>query len=140
MTPRPSVPATGRFERGTAGLAGLAAAGTAAGALARAAAGTLATGLPGSAWVTLGVNALGCVLMGLLVSVIPRGSRRTRVFLGTGVLGGFTTFSAFSLDTVELASTSSPHAVAILLATPVSCVLGAVLGVHAGRMLRERAR
>lgn len=52
-------------------------------------------------WGTFTVNVIGSFLMGVLVVWISRraaGSLETRVFLATGILGGFTTFSAFSLD------------------------------------------
>lgn len=53
---------------------------------------------------TLAVNIVGCLLMGLLAAQLARGtgSEAWRLFLGVGVLGGFTTFSAFSLDTVQM--------------------------------------
>ncbi len=55
----------------------------------------------GFPWGTLIVNVVGSFLMGLLVAyILWRGaeSDALRVFLATGVLGGFTTFSAFALD------------------------------------------
>ena len=55
----------------------------------------------GFPWGTLIVNVVGSFLMGLLVAYISwKGAANDalRVFLATGVLGGFTTFSAFSLD------------------------------------------
>ncbi|ATQ42594.1 fluoride efflux transporter CrcB [Caulobacter mirabilis] len=58
---------------------------------------------PGWPWGTLIVNLLGGLAMGVLVAVLAlRGGadqERWRVLLGVGVLGGFTTFSAFSLET-----------------------------------------
>lgn len=53
---------------------------------------------------TLTVNWVGCLLMGLLAGVLARtgGAEGWRLFIGVGVLGGFTTFSAFSLDTITL--------------------------------------
>lgn len=61
---------------------------------------------PGFPAGTLTVNVLGSVAMGLLVGWLaarPEGSSNAlRLFLATGVLGGFTTFSAFSLDAVSL--------------------------------------
>ncbi len=56
-------------------------------------------------WSTLTVNVAGSFVMGLLADLILRkfgGSPEMRAFLATGVLGGFTTFSAFSLDTANL--------------------------------------
>ncbi len=59
---------------------------------------------PGFPWGTLGVNLIGGLAMGLLAGILARGGggEATRLLLGVGVLGGFTTFSAFSLDTVTL--------------------------------------
>lgn len=54
-------------------------------------------------WGTLLVNLSGCFLMGLVYAWLqPRPGSGLFLFLGTGVLGGFTTFSAFSLETVLL--------------------------------------
>ncbi|MDJ0631484.1 MAG: fluoride efflux transporter CrcB [Rhodobacter sp.] len=57
----------------------------------------------GFPWGTLAVNVLGSMLMGALVVVLAHlSATRLAPFLMTGVLGGFTTFSAFSLDAVTL--------------------------------------
>jgi len=56
-------------------------------------------------WATLAVNAVGSVLMGFLAGWLARfgpGGEELRLLLGVGVLGGFTTFSAFSLELVML--------------------------------------
>jgi len=62
---------------------------------------TLARFGPGFPWGTLSVNLAGGLLMGLLAGWLVRagGSEATRLFFAVGVLGGFTTFSAFSLET-----------------------------------------
>lgn len=60
---------------------------------------------PGWPWGTLTVNVVGGFLMGLLTGSLVRsgqGSDSARLLLGVGVLGGFTTFSAFSLDVVQM--------------------------------------
>jgi fluoride exporter len=60
----------------------------------------------GFPWGTLTVNIVGCFIMGLLVGLGATRltiSEEARVFLATGVLGGFTTFSAFSADFALLA-------------------------------------
>lgn len=59
----------------------------------------------GFPWGTLTVNIVGSLLMGLLVEALAlkfQAGQEARAFLATGVLGGFTTFSAFSLDVVVL--------------------------------------
>jgi fluoride exporter len=66
---------------------------------------TVARVLPGVAWpwATLSVNLLGGLLMGLLAGWLAQrgqGQESLRLFAAVGVLGGFTTFSAFSLETV----------------------------------------
>ncbi len=62
---------------------------------------TLARFGHGFPWGTLAVNLTGGLLIGLLAGWLARsgGSEATRLFLAVGVLGGFTTFSAFSLET-----------------------------------------
>lgn len=76
---------------------------------------------------TLAVNVLGCLLIGALTATLAatdRSPRLARPFLGVGVLGGFTTFSTFAVDTVGLL-----HAGSVLLAgvyvvsTVVLCAL-----------------
>lgn len=56
-------------------------------------------------WGTLAVNLLGCAAIGVLAQLAEaRGafSAETRLFLATGLLGGFTTFSAFGSETLQL--------------------------------------
>jgi CrcB protein len=58
---------------------------------------------PGFPVATLVVNVAGSFLMGVLVVVLARkGGNHLAPFLMTGILGGFTTFSAFSLDALTL--------------------------------------
>jgi len=58
---------------------------------------------PNFPWGTVAVNVVGSVLMGALVVLLAhKGGTRFAPFLMTGLLGGFTTFSAFSLDAVTL--------------------------------------
>jgi fluoride exporter len=53
---------------------------------------------------TLFVNILGCLLIGIVFGLSERGNMSPdwRLFLATGILGGFTTFSAFSNETVSM--------------------------------------
>lgn len=77
----------------------LVALGGALGAVARYGVGLAAAQAFGAAfpWGTLAVNVVGGLAMGVLVGV--GGDERLRLLFGVGVLGGFTTFSAFSLET-----------------------------------------
>jgi len=86
-------------------------------------------------WGTLVVNLFGCLAMGVLVEVLARrfdGSNELRLFLATGVLGGFTTFSAFSLEFAVLWERGAAgHA----LAYGVASVLGSLAAVFLGLWL-----
>lgn len=55
---------------------------------------------PGFPWWTLAVNIVGSLAMGLLIGHFARGgaTEAARLFLGVGILGGFTTFSSFSME------------------------------------------
>jgi len=55
---------------------------------------------PGFPWWTLSINIVGSLLMGLLIGWLARsgGGDTARLFLGVGILGGFTTFSSFSME------------------------------------------
>ena len=69
--------------------------------------GTASLRILGSAfpWGTLFVNVFGSLLMGLFIAWLTKRtgtSNELRLFFATGVLGGFTTFSAFSLDVVNM--------------------------------------
>ncbi|MBB4347479.1 MULTISPECIES: fluoride efflux transporter CrcB [Rhizobiaceae] len=60
---------------------------------------------PGFPWGTLTVNVVGSFIIGLSVEMIARrfdASMELRVFIVTGIIGGFTTWSSFSLDTMVL--------------------------------------
>jgi CrcB protein len=78
---------------------------------------------------TLAVNVLGSFLMGLLVATLAEGSAATqpwRLFLATGVLGGFTTFSAFSLDALTLWQRGQVGAALLYVAASVLLSLAAI--------------
>ncbi len=62
----------------------------------------IALGLSAFPWATLAINILGGFAMGALAGFVGDGATTLRLLVGVGVLGGFTTFSAFSLETVRL--------------------------------------
>lgn len=90
---------------------------------------------PGFPVATLAVNVIGSFAMGLLVvALAPLGGQRLAPFLMTGILGGFTTFSAFSLDAVMLWERGQTVAAAGYVAGSVCLSIGAlVAGMAAAR-------
>ena len=60
---------------------------------------TLGVGFP---WGTLIINVLGGLAMGVLTAKLDPSHEDMRLLIGVGVLGGFTTFSTFSIETVHL--------------------------------------
>jgi CrcB protein len=92
---------------------------------------------PGFPWGTVIVNVLGSFAMGALVLLLAtRGGNRLAPLLMTGVLGGFTTFSAFSLDTVALWQRGQGVAAAAYAGGTVALSLAAlVAGMAAARSL-----
>lgn len=83
-------------------------------------------------WVTLGINVGGALLLGGLVTLLAvtgsdAGWRRgVRLGLGTGLLGGFTTYSTFSVETMELLRASWLLGVAYAVTTVVAGFLAAL--------------
>jgi fluoride exporter len=80
-------------------------------------------------WGTLAVNVAGGLLMGLLAGALARtgAGEPWRLLLGVGVLGGFTTFSAFSLDVVLLAERGALLAAAGYVAASLVGAVGALV-------------
>ena len=84
-------------------------------------------------WGTLFVNVAGSLLIGVLAVVIPADSRvfvdNSRDFLMIGLLGGFTTFSSFSLQTLNLARDGHWGAAAgYTLASVSLCLVAVAIG------------
>jgi CrcB protein len=86
-------------------------------------------------WSTLLINVSGCVLIGVLMVVITElvhAHPLTRPLLGVGVLGGYTTFSTYAVDVLNLAQAGRwPLALGYGVATPVLAVLAAAAGALA---------
>jgi CrcB protein len=86
-------------------------------------------------WSTVGINVAGSFLLGLLVAEHWFG-RDVREGLGVGFLGGFTTFSTFSVQVVLEADGGRPaKAVAYLLASVLGGIAAAAAGYALGRRL-----
>jgi fluoride exporter len=86
-------------------------------------------------WSTVGINILGSFLLGLLVAE-HWFDRDVREALGVGFLGGFTTFSTFSVQIVLEVDGGEPgRAVVYLLASVVGGIAAATLGYVLGRRL-----
>lgn len=93
---------------------------------------------PGSwPWTTFWINVTGCLLIGVLYTVLTELTTPhalVRPFLGVGVLGGYTTFSTFSVETVGMVDAGRPGlALAYALITPVVAVLACAVGVGVTR-------
>jgi CrcB protein len=99
--------------------------------------------LPGRfPWTIFGINVLGCALIGVLMATLarhPGANPLIRLFLGTGALGGFTTFSTYALDTGELAGAGHPGtALGYLFGTLVVALLAVLGGEYLGTRLPIR--
>lgn len=94
---------------------------------------------PGFPWQTLTVNVIGSLMMGFLIEALAlryQGSLDLRTFLTTGLLGGFTTFSAFSLDFAVLIERKQELAAGLYLAASVGLsILALFAGLHIARMI-----
>ena len=89
-------------------------------------------------WGTLAINVLGSFVIGLFAAATTADGRLAgfagaRPFVMVGLCGGFTTFSAFSLQTVELIQLNEPGwALAYALGSVILCVLATAAGLLAG--------
>lgn len=96
----------------------------------------------GFPWSTLVVNVSGCLLIGVLLMVLVERTDAhplIRPFLGTGVLGGYTTFSTYTVDLHRLLTTGHPGiGVAYLLGTMAGALAATALGVQFTRRLLLR--
>ena len=83
-------------------------------------------------WGTLAVNLTGCFAVGLVATLADEGgwlSREARLFLVPGVLGGFTTFSTFGLESWRALAEGQPG---VALGNAAASVLGGLVAVVAG--------
>jgi CrcB protein len=88
-------------------------------------------------WATLAINVTGCFMIGALVELSPP-HRLARPFLATGVLGGFTTFSTYAVETRTLIATGRPGAAAAyVVGTLIAALVAVRLGMYGVRLLRR---
>jgi CrcB protein len=96
----------------------------------------------GFPWSTLAVNLAGCAALGVVLELLAGLSaphRLARPFLGTGLLGGFTTFSAYALETRTLLASGRPGLAAGYLAGTLFGALAALwLGMLGVRLATRR--
>jgi len=81
----------------------------------------------GFPWATLATNLVGCAAIGVLLAVVEArkpGWEAARLFVGVGVLGGFTTFSTYVVDLGQLASAGEPW---LALGYGAGTLIGAVV-------------
>ena len=88
---------------------------------------------------TIFVNLLGSFLLAMVMGISTTSeaiSPALRLFLGAGIMGGFTTYSSFNYETIALAEQGSWGAAAFNVAvTLAGCLLAGVAGLAAGRAL-----
>ena len=92
---------------------------------------------PGFPWATLIVNVTGSMLMGLLAGYLALRAganltQHSRLFLASGILGGYTTFSAFSMDAAMLMERGTTGQALLYV---VGSVVLSILGLFAGLWL-----
>ena len=88
-------------------------------------------------FLTLITNLLGALLIGFIVGLSDNLfiSKKFLLFLKTGVCGGFTTFSTFSLEAVQLFKRGEPFLGTIYaILSVILCLLGIILGEYLGRL------
>jgi CrcB protein len=94
----------------------------------------------GFPWSTFVTNVTGCLLIGMLMAYITEPSRfaprLVRPFLGVGVLGGFTTFSTYTVETQQMLAAGVPlSALSYLLGTLVLALVAVQVGFTSTRAL-----
>jgi CrcB protein len=94
---------------------------------------------PSYPWGTLAVNLVGSFLIGLVQSLATEGlllGEDARLFLTTGVMGGLTTYSAFSYESVRLMESGAWGSAWVnVIGTTAACLALCSLGLWTGRMI-----
>jgi CrcB protein len=95
--------------------------------------------------ITFAINVVGAFALGWLLACLSRGPdqgmrRVVRLFVGTGVLGGFTTYSSFAVDTDGLIVASNiAGSIAYAVATLLVGALASLAGIALGTAINRRA-
>ncbi len=89
--------------------------------------------------VTLGCNVAGSFLLGVVAGRLGDTAPRRRAFLGTGVLGGFTTYSAFAVQSIQVATAAPVVGLVLVALSLAGGVVAAALGLVIGGRARPRA-
>ena len=84
---------------------------------------------------TLFVNIFGSLLFGLFFVIFQNKTSILNIFLLTGVLGGFTTFSQFSYDVVQLQNTSSLHSILYVVFSLFLSIFALCIGIYLGNKI-----
>ncbi|KAA9106619.1 CrcB family protein [Microbacterium rhizomatis] len=87
---------------------------------------------------TAAINIVGACALGIVVGALGTRHPSARAFLGTGILGGFTTYSAFAVQVATLAPVAPWLALLIAAVSLIAGVAGAGLGLWVGRRLGHR--
>jgi CrcB protein len=94
---------------------------------------------PAFPWGTLAVNLVGSFLIGVVQALAIEGlvlGEDARLFLSTGVMGGLTTYSAFSYESVRLLESGAWTSAALnIVFTTAACLALCVLGLTTARLL-----
>lgn len=92
-------------------------------------------------WATVVINVTGCALIGVLMVLVAEvwvAHRLIRPFVGTGILGGFTTFSTYAVDIQQLIADGRP--LTYLLITVIGAIAAVLAATRATRALVHKSR
>jgi CrcB protein len=88
-------------------------------------------------FTTLGINVVGSLVLGIVVGWLDDRRPRLRAFLGTGILGGFTTYSAFSVQVAQLTGEAPVVGLLVAVVAIFAGVLAAAVGLRIGRTIMD---
>lgn len=89
--------------------------------------------------ITLAINLAGSFALGFVVGRLDGRHPRLRAFLGTGVLGGFTTYSAFAVQSVQVTGAAPVLGILLIVVSLLGGVVAATGGLSVGRRAGGRS-